>query len=140
MKLLFPAGYRSESVLAEPVKKRLRDNNKVSLIEYDLIHGDFSGSYELTEDIIHRRNPDFAYINADRIEMAGAAAACFNLGIPFSHTYAGIGNNIGTTDDVNRHCMTLWSKIQFCESEIAANRVRNLRSSVELSTDRKSVV
>lgn len=135
MKLLFPTGYRSEAVLAAPVKKRLRMNNKISIIEYDLISGDFWGSYALTENLIHHHTPDFAYINADRVEMAGAAAACFNFGVPFSHTYAGIGNNIGTSDDINRHCITLWSAIQFCESEMASKRVKNLRASVGLPID-----
>lgn len=133
--ILFPVGYRSDAVLTQPVRRRLRESDRVDLSEVNLWAGQFRASYALINDIIENHNFDFAVINADRIEMAGAAAACFNNGIPFAHMYAGILNNIGTLDDVNRHVMTLQSTIQFCESKFAAERVFNMRSSVRLPVD-----
>ena len=133
--VLFPVGYRSDAVLTAPVRKRLQHNGRVDIIKVDLVPGSFQDSYILTGRVIKEHDFKFAIINADRIEMAGAAAACFDNGIPFAHMYAGILNNIGTLDDVNRHVMTLQSTMQFCESGAAAERVFHLRSAVKLPVD-----
>jgi UDP-N-acetylglucosamine 2-epimerase len=134
-RVLFPVGYRSDAVLTLPVRRRLRDNDRVDMIKVALVPGSFQDSYTIIDRVIQDHYFDFAIINADRIEMVGAAAACFNNGIPFAHMYAGILNNIGTLDDVNRHVMTLQSTMQFCESEVAAERVFQLRSAVKLPVD-----
>ncbi len=133
--VLFPVGYRSDAVLTLPVRRRLRENDRVSIIEVKIKPGSFLSAYAQINNAIQQNDFTFAIINADRIEMAGAAAACFNDGLPFAHMYAGILNNIGTLDDVNRHVMTLQSTVQFCESEAAAERVFNLRSAVRLPVD-----
>lgn len=130
--VLFPVGYRSDEVLTIPIRRRIRDNDRVDMVKVHLCHGSFYDGYTKINKVISQHTFDFAVINADRIEMAGAAAACFHAGIPFAHLYAGTLNNIGTLDDVNRHVMTLQSTMQFCESEIASERVFDLRSSVKL--------
>jgi UDP-N-acetylglucosamine 2-epimerase len=133
--VLFPSGYRSEKVLSDPIRKRFRHSGKMDIIEYALQPGDYFSGYTETVGKIAAYYPDFAVLCADRTEMAGAAAACFNHGIPFAHIYAGISNNIGTTDDVNRHVMTLQSTIQFCEGTRASNLVYNLRRTIGLPTE-----
>jgi len=139
-KVLFPSGYRSERVLSDPIRKRFRDNGNVEIIEYDLTPGSYYQGFVKTEEMIHECIPHFAMICADRSEMAGAAAACFNSGVKFAHIYAGINNNIGTTDDVNRHVMTLQSTIQFCESNMAYNTVWDLRRRIGLNDEHIHVV
>lgn len=130
--VLFPSGYRSESVLSSPIKDAIRARNEVEILEHPLLSGSYAENYMDMCDYIELYKPDYALIVADRIEMCAAAAACFNQGVPFAHMYSGTGNNIGTADDVNRHAITLWSTVQLCESWDAALRVHAMRSAVGL--------
>lgn len=138
--VLFPSGYRSERVLSDPIRNRLRHSGKLDVIGYNLSPGNYFDGYTETVGKIAAYSPDFAVLCADRSEMAGAAAACFNHGLPFAHVYAGITNNIGTTDDINRHIMTLQSTMQFCEGNRASSLVYDIRRRIGLSVDRCFVV
>jgi UDP-N-acetylglucosamine 2-epimerase len=62
--------------------------------------------------------------------MTAAAAACFNNNVPIAHVYAGVNNNIATLDDINRHIITAWSDIQFCESQEAVYRANDIMTAV----------
>jgi len=123
MEVLIPVGCRSDKGLSAPVIKRLSEEH----IPTTILHLEprrYSHSYCITEHhIMGDSRPDIALIFGDRIEMTAAAAACFNNNVPIAHVYAGVNNNVATLDDINRHIITAWSDIQFCESQEAVFRV-----------------
>jgi hypothetical protein len=124
-RLLAPQGCRSDKGLSDPVIKRLREHFDVVLL--DLIPQQFGASYSLTEAMLHETRPDLVLITGDRVEMCAAAAAAFHNKVKIAHFYAGIVNDpITTYDDVDRHCITLWSDIQFVENENARQVVDDL--------------
>jgi len=127
MEILIPVGCRSDRGLSAPVIKRLSDNKHTPITVLGLTPGRYHPSYCMTDmHIVGDTRPDIALIFGDRVEMTAAAAACFNRNIPIAHVYAGVGNNIATLDDINRHVITAWSDIQFCESGRAARKVKDL--------------
>lgn len=135
MKILIPVGCRSDDGLSSPVIKRLSDKHIPTTV-LNLDPGRYIQSYCITEaHIIGDSRPDIALIFGDRIEMTAAAAACFNNNVPIAHVYAGVNNNIATLDDINRHAITAWSDIQFCESKKAAEKVYDLLSTIGKDTN-----
>lgn len=130
MKVLVPVGCRSDEGLSAPIIKRLKEDPyfKVKIIK--LVAGDFEKSYMSCN--IFLDNPekyDLVLCTGDRIEMTAAACCAFHNGIPIAHYGAGITNNLSCLDDVNRHCITLWSDIQFCEdsqSYLVTQRIRGI--------------
>lgn len=136
MRVLVPTGCRSDAGLIQPVIKRLKEKG-VDIKLASLDPNNFLLSYKTIREIVESAGEafDIALICGDRVEMCGAAAACFHSHIPIAHMYAGTGTNISTFDDINRHVMTLWSDIQFCESDIAAKRVENLFSAIGKKPD-----
>lgn len=127
MRILIPVGCRSDKGLINPVIKRLIEEG-VSIEVIQTSPNNFRVSYKLVETILKSESPSFdiALILGDRVEMCGAAAACFHAHTPIAHVYAGTYSNIATHDDINRHIITMWSEIQFCESDIAAGRVEKM--------------
>jgi len=118
-RILVPIGCRSDEGLSTPVIKRLREH--FSVVPFPLSPQNFSDSYLLTEMRIKQWSPNLILITGDRVEMCAAAAAAFHNRIKIAHFYAGVVKDpITTFDDVDRHCITLWSDIQFCESKEAA--------------------
>lgn len=136
MRVLVPIGCRSDKGLTRPVIKRLEQNG-VEVGFATLDPNSFLLSYRRIREIVESAGEafDIALICGDRVEMCGAAAACFHSHIPIAHMYAGTGTNISTFDDINRHVITLWSDIQFCEGDTAAKRVENLISSTGKKPD-----
>ena len=130
MKILIPIGCRSDEGLSAPVIKRLSEKQIPNTVLY-LNTGSYTHSYTLTEYRIHDSpRPDIALIFGDRVEMTAAAAACFNNNVPIAHVYAGVNNNIATLDDINRHIITAWSDMQFCESQESVYRVKAIMTAV----------
>ena len=135
MKVLVPVGCRSDEGLSAPVIKRLNGTD-IQTTTVDLVAGSHSRSYARTAArILCTERPDIVLIFGDRIEMTAAAAACFNNNVPIAHVYAGINNNIATLDDVNRHVITAWSEIQFCESLKAVHKVCTIMGSIGKNND-----
>lgn len=126
MKILVPIGCRSDEGLSEPVRKRLGHSGYGLRLQYN----DFYNAYYEVDKFILQFNPDIALLFGDRIEMCGAAAACFHNNVPIAQVYAGVGCNQALLDDINRHVITLYSDIQFCESDSAAKRVENLLTAI----------
>lgn len=140
MKVLIPVGCRSDEGLSSPVVKRLKSKD-IQTTTVDLVPGSYSQSYSRTEArILCTERPDIALIFGDRIEMTAAAAACFNNNVPVAHVYAGVNNNIATLDDINRHIITAWSDIQFCESKKAAETVYDLLLTIGKDTTNIHIV
>lgn len=133
--ILIPWGCRSDKSLVDPVINRLDRESDIECQVCHLPAGNFKESVIYINNILKRVKYDLIICNADRIEMCGAAAAVFLNHIPIAQMYAGIKNNIGTLDDTNRHVITLWSTIQFCESRHAAERVFLMRNAVGLPVD-----
>ena len=130
-RILVPIGCRSDEGLSAPAIRRLREHFDVEVLH--LAPQQFHASYGLTECCIQHGEPDLILITGDRVEMCAAAAAAFHNKVPIAHFYAGIINDpICTYDDVDRHCITLWSDIQFCEDRCSAIRVNMLKSACEL--------
>jgi UDP-N-acetylglucosamine 2-epimerase len=75
-------------------------------------------------------NIDYVLIVGDRMEMAIASMVAFHMNVPIIHVYAGVKNNISTLDDINRHCITLWSDIQLVESKECEKNVKKLFKSI----------
>jgi UDP-N-acetylglucosamine 2-epimerase len=122
--ILCPVGCRSDRGLVEPIIRRLRQDPAFEVLQYDLKPMDFIESYRITVDKINEFHPSLFFSNADRVEMTGATAAAFHNKIKIAHYQAGVINDpITTFDDVDRHVITLWSDIQFCENQAAANTI-----------------
>lgn len=126
IKVLVPIGCRSDEGLSAPVIKHLGSSAYALRLQYH----DFYNAYYEVEKFISEFEPDIALLFGDRIEMCGAAAACFHNNVPIAHVYAGVGCNQALFDDINRHVITLYSDIQFCESDSAAKRVENLLTAI----------
>lgn len=137
-KILVPFGCRSDIGLSEPIVKRMREKFDVELI--NLFPQKFGASYIKFEsycDGTHgNKKPDLVFCTGDRVEMCAAACAAFHNGIPIAHYYAGCINEPPTVlDDTNRHCITLWSTIQFVENRFAEGIVWDLKKAVYLPTN-----
>lgn len=140
MKILIPVGCRSDEGLSAPVVKRLKYKD-IQTTTVDLVPGRYSQSYARTAArILCTERPDIVLIFGDRVEMTAAAAACFNNNVPIAHVYAGVNNNIATLDDINRHVITAWSDIQFCESQEAVHRVNAIMTAFGKSTKNAHLV
>jgi hypothetical protein len=130
LRILVPFGCRSDMGLSTPVVKRMKEAGMDAQL-INLFPQDFKASYNkmdgYCEGTIGAR-PDLVFITGDRVEMTAAACAAFHNGIPIAHYYAGCVNEPPTVaDDTNRHCITLWSTIQFCENMYAAGVVCDLK-------------
>ena len=128
-----PNGGRSNEGLIEPILKRLRANPKFEVFQiyFDTEVGDFNKAYKYSDYVLMtygKINYDLVLCVGDRVEITAAAAAAFHQGIPIAHVYAGIVGDFNMLDAINRHVITLWSDIQFCESEHAAEHVAALKS------------
>ncbi len=115
MDIMIPISGRSDAGLVAPIIKRLK------------AAGDCVVSGYISKDSIpHNGGFDVALICGDRVEQTAFAFKCFLQHIPIAHLYSGVSNNLATFDDINRHCITLWSDIQFVESHKAWQTVRDL--------------
>lgn len=89
---------------------------------------DITGSYNKVNSILNDSAVDpkikFVLAVADRPEQMGGVLAAFHNRIPIGHLYAGDHNTIATFDDIHRHTITLYSKIQFCSNEESTANVR----------------
>ena len=137
-KILVPVGCRSDEGLSAPVIRRLKEQDWCEVMVVPLEPQNFLLSYQIAD--YHCRadphigrsdpfKPDLILITGDRVEMCAAAAAAFHNKVKIAHLYAGVVNDPVTTfDDIDRHCITLWSDIQLCENFIAKARVLSLFS------------
>lgn len=73
---------------------------------------------------LDRLKPDILMVHGDRGEHLMAAFAALNLGIPVTHTQG--GETSGNIDDIQRHAITKLAHLHFPETEIAAQKIRNL--------------
>ncbi len=116
-KILVPIGCRSDEGLSAPIIKRLREDDFFDVRTFILNPAIFYGSYGYSEQEIWGFRPDLVFITGDRIEMCAAACAAFHNRVPIAHYFAGVlSYPLSTLDDVNRHCISLWSDVQFVES------------------------
>lgn len=114
-RILVPVGCRSDEGLSAPIIKRLKQNENFEVIDINLTAGQFIPNYSL----YFKNHVDIVFITGDRIEMTAAACWAFHNHMPIAHYFAGVLNHpISTLDDINRHCISLWSDIQFVESKI----------------------
>ena len=128
-KILVPIGCRSDEGLSAPVIRRLKAQEWCIVETVQLIPQEFLASYAKTECCIQHGNPDLILVVGDRVEMCAAAAAAFHNKVKIAHLYAGVVNDPVTTfDDVDRHCITLWSDLIFCETDEAADVVYKLKT------------
>jgi GDP/UDP-N,N'-diacetylbacillosamine 2-epimerase (hydrolysing) len=127
MKILVPIGCRSDEGLSAPIIKRMElAGFEIETIE--LKPQNFLWSYEWVNRRLAMNKYDLIFITGDRVEMCAAAAAAFHNKIPIAHYYAGVINDPVTTfDDIDRHCITLWSDIQFVENYRALEVVWDLK-------------
>lgn len=139
-KVIVPISSRSDEGLSAPIIKRLQKSEKLDVDTWNLEgQSGMIVSANACRLALEIEKPDFLLIVADRVEMTGAAMAAFELNVSIGHVYAGALGGYGTHDFQNRHVITLWSDIQFCESNEALERVENLKRSVGL-TPNASVV
>jgi len=133
-------GGRSDRGLTLPIIKRLNESPNFETIVLDmrltyLSTTNFQKSFLKVSDWLRTKIPDLMLCVGDRVEMTAAAAYVFHRNIPIAHVYAGAISGDVTFDARNRHVISLWSDIQFCESEIAKSRIENLFSSVNLKSN-----
>jgi len=121
MKILISQGCRSDIPLSDPIIKRLKADPFFEVIILKLNPESFGDSYFKVKTICLHEKPDLFLAIGDRVEMAAGACAAFHTNIPIAHYGAGITNYpISTWDDINRHCITLWSDIVMCEDKHSA--------------------
>lgn len=132
-KILVPIGCRSDEGLSAPVIRRLKEQDWCKVDICQLTPQDFGTSYQHMKDTLYWKPADLVLITGDRVEMCAAAAAAFHAKVKIAHLYAGVVNDpITTFDDVDRHCITLWSDIQLCESMDAVMNVWALKDGAGL--------
>jgi UDP-N-acetylglucosamine 2-epimerase len=119
--ILIPISGRSDEGLVMPIFKRLQSQGHNAQIS-------FLPKY--CPPMLEVIDWDCVLITGDRIEQTRFALSCFLSHWPIAHLYAGIQNNLATFDDVNRHCITLWSDLQFCESKHAEDVVKWLCNAI----------
>jgi UDP-N-acetylglucosamine 2-epimerase len=130
-RILVPIGCRSDEGLSAPIFRRLAEPFAPEIIR--LSPQNFGQSYKWVDRRLNLTDYDLVFITGDRVEMCAAAAAAFHNKVPIAHYYAGIVNlPVTTFDDIDRHAITLWSSIQFCESEDAAHTTWKLMDRVGL--------
>ena len=142
--ILIPQGCRSDTGLSDPIIKRLQKEKWCNIKVIQLEPQNFISSYQLTDisckannyiGIYDQEKPRILLATGDRVEMCAAACAAFHNKIPIAHFYAGIVNDpITTFDDIDRHCITLWSDIQFVESGDAFDFVSDEYDKYELGS------
>jgi len=132
-RILITVGCRSDEGLSKPIIRRLKEQDWCEIYICKLKPQEFSKSYNITEAMIGDINPDLLFVTGDRVEQCAAAAAAFHNKIKIAHYYAGVVNYPATTfDDTDRHCITLWSDIQFTESNNASEVVWDIKHAVGL--------
>jgi GDP/UDP-N,N'-diacetylbacillosamine 2-epimerase (hydrolysing) len=138
-------GCRSDAGLSLPIIRRLKEQDWCKVYNCKLEPMDYIASYQKVDYLCraekhignhNAQKPNLCFLTGDRVEMCAAAAAAFHNGIPIAHYYGGVINDpITTYDDIDRHVITLWSDIQFVESEDAAGVVWDLKHSVGLKSN-----
>lgn len=116
--ILIPQEGRSDKPLSDPIIRRLREHG-FEVIIANVHKNSFGDSYFKVKTLCDHFHPDIFLAIGDRIEMTGSTAAAFHT-TPrplIVHYGAGVTNSpISTYDDINRHCITLWSDIFLCEN------------------------
>jgi UDP-N-acetylglucosamine 2-epimerase len=133
LKILVLVGCRSDEGLSAPIIKRLKADDFFDCYVYRFNHpGEFERPYEEMAYTLEENYFDLVFITGDRIEMTAGACACFHNNTKIAHYYGGILNDpITTLDDINRHCISLWSTIQFVESTVAMINLFNLLTGIK---------
>lgn len=130
-KIFVPQGCRSDKPLSDPVIKRLKACEEFEVIVPELIPTSFGDSYDRIKALALYFKPDVLFATGDRIEMTAAACAAFHTSIPIIHYGAGIVNTpIATWDDINRHCISLWSEVQLCEDNFSLGKSNQLINAI----------
>ena len=120
VRVLVPIGSRSDEGLSKPIIKRLQADDYFDVHTIKL-SSDYRLDYDYTDNVLANAF-DIIICVGDRMEMFAASLAAFFRNIPIVHVYAGIINKgWPTKDEVYRHCISLMSELQFCESYEAEN-------------------
>lgn len=136
-RILVPIGCRSDAGLTEPIIRRLEKQDWCIVEIYEIAQpGNFKNTYLEIDNLVPLDKVDLMLCIADRVEMLACACLAFHNNIRIAHVYAGITNTpLSTLDDVNRHVITLYSDIQFCEDEYSRKRVKALCWAIEKKTN-----
>ncbi len=137
IKITVFVGCRSDRGLSAPIIIRLRLDPffEVYVMDLDVKPSEatviYQNSYKAIQEHIKIVEPELFVIVGDRIEATACACCAFHNNIKIAHVYAGIVGSFATFDSVNRHVITLWADITFCEDENSALRVFELWSNIE---------
>lgn len=140
--ILFPTGGRSDQHLIEPIHDEILKLEPAVIVPFfvQLEAGDFMRSFIMMKNNLTLFEPVAVFCTGDRIEMMAAACAAFEEGVPVIHYFAGVVNDpIDTLDDINRHCITLFSELQLCESWRAYINVYKLFKPIKKKMNAKIV-
>lgn len=120
---------RADKGYSTPIIKRLEESEIFKPYILQLVSSDFEASYNTMNHAIYAWKPDLILVIGDRIEMTGACACAYHNHITIAQYGAGITNYpISTFDDINRHCISLWSDIQLCDNKRAMLNVERMFS------------
>ncbi len=134
VKVLVPIGCRSDIGISAPIIRRLKEDPFFKIETPQLVPQNFGTTYRLMDGWFRGRGSDcdFILITGDRVEMCAAACAAFHNNIKIGQLYAGVTNDtVANYDDINRHVITLWSDIQFCENVKARSQIEALLHSIK---------
>lgn len=142
-KILVPVGCRSDEGISAPIIRRLKEAEWCEITEAKLKPSNFIKSYEKiiskkeTLQYWYEKKYDLIICTGDRVEMTAAACAAYHNKIPIAHVGAGIVADTQrvTFDELNRHCITIWSDLAFCEDVDSAVRTAELWSIVGRKDD-----
>lgn len=127
MRLLIPLGSSSDMNLLAPIIRELGETKEMEVSPAKIIEGKFRDSYELITHWISAIKPDWALIVGDKIEMTGAAQACFHNNIKIAHYFVGnLDGPIITKEDINRHIISLLAKVRFHRNKRVSQQIAEL--------------
>lgn len=127
LRILIPIGSRSDKPLTEDIIKKLTESDWCEWTTIPLSPANYINSYKIIEKHLSLCNYDLVLCAGDRIEMTGCAAAVYHSNTKIIHLGAGIIDySFVLFDDMNRHVITLYSDIVFCEDTNSAMNVVKL--------------
>jgi len=128
LRVLIFKGSRAVNPLIDPIIKIIKNKEDIDWLSINLPPTNFIKAFESTEFAIENFHPSIAICTGDRIDMTAAAYACYINNIPIAHVYAGIRDSypFATKDCMNRHSISLWADLVFCEDEKCRKRVELL--------------
>ncbi|MBI4128403.1 MAG: UDP-N-acetylglucosamine 2-epimerase [Parcubacteria group bacterium] len=113
-------GGRAERFLTQPIIRRLTNHPRLSCTVLPVGAEDQPWeTARYAHEVLGKMKPDVVLVSCDRREQVPVAMEAFYMNLPVFHFLGGSFSYTLTHDDVNRHVLSFYSSIIYCESEKA---------------------